>query len=593
MNKKICFFTPLLVLIMFLVGCANIEGNGTYIDNTVGEKCELSIMLGSGVRSILPEEFEGPELFYTLEGKSVRGNILPVTTLNFDPITNEAKIPLEYDTWELTLIAYKDEEHTLPVLKGYRVVDLTNGETLIHFDLKTYDLTTVGEIALSGNFVDEEDAVTKYVMTLKNFETDAIIEERPVEHTGNGTEEYPFTFAKQNLLPGTYLFAVKFIKETTKDGNPVEEQIGYWSEIVVVDAGNDTTKDDILIDVIMRKPSVPTDLQALLIEDSKSKDRYNVKLTWTDTSDNEENFVITVKEYADTTDAEGTEYRLLDETFIENDIRVDGSLLSGNTSCIISLPTGRLFDVVIQAENTIGISAECARVDATDTTGFTGYKASNKINLMNITYDLDRGQLQLSGDLTKTGEYLEYHIYKGTDIPLLEIKDPLGAEYPKLTKNNNPWLRWEDRTDAKNPVTITTATFKNVYVKAIYDQTFIISYTIEGYEDLAAARVIATYDDTTTPGVIETTEAKNAKIARNTKKDITIGIKAAVGDETKYSKFKLYIDDKKVTENDTMEYTVSTTDMELDIGTHTVMVCAYDETIDQWFSHIFAITITN
>ena len=94
-------------------------------------------------------------------------------------------------------------------------------------------------------------------------------------------------------------------------------------------------------------------------------------------------------------------------------------------------------------------------------------------------------------------------------------------------------------------------------------------------------------------GKIETTEAKNAKIARNTKKDIKIGIKAAATGETEYSKFKLYIDDKKVTENDTMEYTVSTTDMELDIGTHTVMVCAYDETIDQWFSHIFAITITN
>ena len=591
MNKKICFFTPLLVLIMFLVGCANIEGNGTYIDNTVGEKCELSIMLGSGVRSILPEEFNGPDLFYTLEGKSVRGNILPVTTLNFDPITNEAKIPLEYDTWELTLIAYKDAEHTLPVLKGFRVVDLTNGETLIHFDLKTYDLTTLGEIALSGNFVDEEDAVTKYVMTLKNFETDAIIEERPVEHTGTGAGEYPFTFAKQNLLPGTYLFAVKFIKETTKDGNTVEDQIGYWSEIVVVDAGNDTTKDDILIDVIMRKPAVPTNLQALLIEDSKSKDRYNVKLTWNDESDNEENFVITVKEYADETDLVGTEYTLLDETFIENDIRVDGSLLSGNTSCIISLPTGRLFDVVIQAENSIGISAECTRVDATDTTGFIGYKASNKINLMNITYDLDRGQLQLAADLTKTGEYLEYHIYKGTDIPLLEIKDPLGAEYPKLTKNNNPWLRWATPEDPNTPVTV--ATFKNVYVKAIYDQTFIISYTIKGYEDLAAARVIATYDDTATPGVIETTEAKNAKIARNTKKDITIGIKAAATGETEYSKFKLKIDQNTITENETMEFTISTTDESLTLGTHTVMVCAYDETIDQWFSHIFAITITN
>ena len=591
MNKKICFFTPLLVLIMFLVGCANIEGNGTYIDNTVGEKCELSIMLGSGVRSILPEEFNGPDLFYTLEGKSVRGNILPVTTLNFDPITNEAKIPLEYDTWELTLIAYKDEEHTSPVLKGFRVVDLTNGETLIHFDLKTYDLTTLGEIALSGKFVDEEDAVTKYVMTLKNFETDAIIEERPVEHTGNGTDEYPFTFAKQNLLPGTYLFAVKFIKETTKDGNTVEDQIGYWSEIVVVDAGNDTTKDDILIDVIMRKPSVPTDLQALLIEDSKSKDRYNVKLTWTDTSDNEENFVITVKEYADETDLVGTEYTLLDETFIENDIRVDGSLLSGNTSCIISLPTGRLFEVVIQAENSIGISEECVRVDATDTTGFIGYKASNKINLMNITYNLNGGKLDLAADLSKSNEYVEYYIYEGTNIPLLEIKDPEGAAYPKLTRNNNPWLRWATPEDPNTPVT--TATFKNVYVKAIYDQTFIISYSIEGYEDLARERVIATYDDAATQGTVETIEAKNVKIDRSTEKLITIGIKAAATGETEYSKFKLKIDQNTITENETMEFTISTTDESLTLGTHTVMVCAYDETIDQWFSHIFAITITN
>ena len=140
---------------------------------------------------------------------------------------------------------------------------------------------------------------------------------------------------------------------------------------------------------------------------------------------------------------------------------------------------------------------------------------------------------------------------------------------------------------------VTTATFKNVYVKAIYDQTFIISYTIKGYEDLAAARVIATYDDTATPGVIETTEAKNAKIARNTKKDITIGIKAAVTGETEYSKFKLKIDQNTITENETMEFTISTTDESLTLGTHTVMVCAYDETIDQWFSHIFAITITN
>ena len=379
--------------------------------------------------------------------------------------------------------------------------------------------------------------------------------------------------------------------ETTKDGNTVEDQIGYWSEIVVVDAGNDTTKDDILIDVIMRKPSVPTNLQALLIEESKSKDRYNVKLTWTDTSDNEENFVITVKEYADTTDLVGTEYRLLDETFIENDIRVSGSLLAGNETCTITLPTGRLFEVVIQAENSIGISEECVRVDATDTTGFIGYKASNKINLMNITYNLNGGKLDLAADLSKSNEYVEYYIYEGTNIPLLEIKDPEGAAYPKLTRNNNPWLRWATPEDPNTPVTV--ATFKNVYVKAIYDQTFIISYSIEGYEDLARERVIATYDDATTQGTVETIEAKNVKIDRSTEKLITIGIKAAATGETEYSKFKLKIDQNTITENETMEFTISTTDESLTLGTHTVMVCAYDETIDQWFSHIFAITITN
>ena len=112
-------------------------------------------------------------------------------------------------------------------------------------------------------------------------------------------------------------------------------------------------------------------------------------------------------------------------------------------------------------------------------------------------------------------------------------------------------------------------------------------------EDLARERVIATYDDATTQGTVETIEAKNVKIDRSTEKLITIGIKAAATGETEYSKFKLKIDQNTITENETMEFTISTTDESLTLGTHTVMVCAYDETIDQWFSHIFAITITN
>ena len=116
---------------------------------------------------------------------------------------------------------------------------------------------------------------------------------------------------------------------------------------------------------------------------------------------------------------------------------------------------------------------------------------------------------------------------------------------------------------------------------------------VDVVEDLARERVIATYDDATTQGTVETIEAKNVKIDRSTEKLITIGIKAAATGETEYSKFKLKIDQNTITENETMEFTISTTDESLTLGTHTVMVCAYDETIDQWFSHIFAITITN
>lgn len=621
MIKKISnFFVTLFAFAIMFVGCADLDLNSTYVDNKNSEKAILTIDIQGdtlAARTVLPNVWDGTTLFYMIEGKSARGNTLDPTKPTVEG--DKLKIALEYDKWELTLTAYKDEDCTLPVLKGYGTGDLTNGASEISFELKPYDITTVGTLNLGGTYIDSESTVKKYRMALIDYETG---EELTTPAAVEGTTS-PFAFGPfDDIAPGTYLFEIRFY-----NGEEIAsaKQIGYYSDLVIVDPGNTTEKTDIAIgDIIMKKPSSPTNLKAFRVENSDDGDYYNVKLTWEDNSTNEENFVLTIREYDSTgteidSDAvtDGTQpYAVLGDDFWTSNVRVSGSLLPSNEECVIKLPTGRLFEIEIAAENAVGLSDSddaidgdqpCARVDASGDilADHVGYNTTNKIARTKIIYNLNGGTLNFAS-ATHNGTYTEYKTYEGGNINLITPDTTGDPDYtptddaPSLIKNNQPFQKWvaEDGEGTRAGVdgddatkVIATIGFANLVVTANYNATYIINYTIPGHEDLAEDRVTATSDAADCINGTVDVKAGN--------KDIVFTLTATETDKPTYSSLKVNMTsasgsvrtliDDRVSGN---EFTCTINTVELDSGLYTVNVIAHDAEANQDYSYTFGITVS-
>lgn len=624
MIKKISnFFVTLFAFAIMFVGCADLDLNSTYVDNKNSEKAILTIDIKGdtlAARTVLPNVWDGTKLFYKIEGKSARGNTLDATKPTVEG--NKLKIALEYDKWELILTAYKDEACTLPVLKGYGTGDLTNGASEISFELKPYDIDTAGTLNLGGTYIDSEGTVKKYRMALIDYETGKELT-TPAADVGTTS---PFAFGPFNDIdPGTYLFEIRFY-----NGEEIAsaKQIGYYSDLVIVDPGNTTEKTDIAIgDIIMKKPSSPTNLKAFRVENSDNGDYYNVKLTWDDTSSNEENFVLTIREYDSTgteidsdTVTDGTQpYAVLGDDFWTSNVRVSGSLLPSNEECVIKLPTGRLFEIEIAAENAVGLSDSddaidgdqpCARVDASGDTlaGHEGYNVTNKIARTKITYNLDGGTLKFASD-TYNGTYTEYKTYEGANINLITPDTtgdpayvPTDAAPSLILNDKQPFQKWEaaagegTRADDDATKVIATIGFANLTVTANYNLTYIINYTIPGHIDLDENRVTATSD---AGDCINGTVDASANAGNN--KDIVFTLTATEDDKPTYSSLtvkmtsasgsvRTLIDDTVSVPGNEFTCTINTE--KLDSGLYTVNVIAHDAEANQDYSYTFGITVS-
>lgn len=593
MKNLIKLFCLVITVSVIMLGCTDLNLNGTFIDKNNSEKCILTVSYaGDSVRTILPTQWDGKDLYYKIEGTSSRLYTLPATTLTFEDKdgTQQGTVALEYDDWNLTLKAYKDEDCTKQVLEGYAFADLTNGDTEITFTLRAKNLTTEGSLSIGGTYKDEESVVAKYTMTLKNFFTRATVKS---EEVTSPADDGKFSFVStDDVVPGTYFFEMRFF-------NANDKEIGYWGDEVIVDAGNLTTKNDLSIDVLMKKPTAPTNLKAYLVNDSEKDEYYNLKLVWEDTSLNEENFVLTIHEY----DIDGNEidydsdvedvqpYATLGKDFWKSPIRVDGSLLAGNNECVITLPTGRLFEVGIASENVVGTSDVCSRVDSSSDSleGHTGLPVTNSIARVKITYNLNNGVLKFSKtDTGKSGSHIVYETYAGSDIPLItpitaDVTTEPTEEAPSLIYNNQPFQKWvaEDGTDA-----VKTNKFENLYVTANFNSNYIMSYTIENHKELATDRVTAT----STAG----SNCINQAIARTEDEKITFKVVAEQENEPTYSQIKVLISGnenlstKIVDGNLTAEIPLTS----FATGYNTINVCAYDSTAGQWYSFTFNITVT-
>lgn len=639
MINKITFLILAFTAFVF-AGCSNIMTGTTELEDTseVIKKCVLNIgienydSLGKELvsRTILPNDWDPDDVanfkFY-ISGNSSQGESFDNTEITFTG--GSAQMALSYSIWELTLTAKKNDN---AVLQGHTFVDLTNGGTSISFKLVSGTLKTGGQLNLGGTYTDDDNVVNHFKIGLYKFDTGEKVGSE-VTSTAQNVTDKEFSYTKSDVPPGTYLFAIKFFREK-ETSNYV--QCGYWSDMVVIAAGNTTEKTDIVIpDIIQKKPAAPTDLKAWLKDGSETEaGYYTIHVEWADNSINEENFVLTVKEYTALDDAAPTVFKILgvkednatkEEIFWGSDTRINGTLLSGSTWCELKLPTGRLFDISMEAQNFAGKSDVCARVAAGDTVTkkdpgendrtFTKYLVENdmRINRVKMSYVLDGGTLAKDASTNLTGTYVEYKTYEGSSFPVYgytpgnPAADPVVpptetlktnseglSGYPRLIKDNHPFQKW-DKTESDGSLVqaVSNDEYHDLTVTANYKLTYTINYSIDGYSDMEAGRVTITYNNGITDvdcinGIVEAGAA-----AANQNPPITFTVEDPTAGQMEFDSYRIRIDQSDIYTGTSNTFTYSHESVtNLSSGTHTVNVFAKKKNTDEWYSYTCAITIS-
>lgn len=524
------FITTAAVL---LAGCMNdmagsVEGDSrmatlslsaTGIPNDYAEKlASPSPKEESNARSILPDDpydigginstGQSAGLKLVLTGKSETGMTYGPTNVTLTAGTTPGTydfaetITMDSMSWNLVLTAYADDAKTKPVLVGYCSADLRQGSGTATFVMGTKGLKTPGEVDLSGTFVDTDDAALSYKAGIYRKDTGKAVDtEKTADCTTTDGSAEAFGFSASNIAPGTYLYTMTFYSKVAAAGNIV----GSFTDTIVIDPGNKLTKTNFDINVIGKKPGAPANLKAYLVNGSESSDgtTYEVKVTW-DKGTYETNYELNLVE-ADVdgnfTAANagglipgGTIYGMASmDTATPKEVKdfsgsdVFGtdstSMMYADTSCVLRLETGKLYEIQIRARNYIGTSAWVDRIASTDDASLgKGFDvpATQHLNRLLITYNLNGGTLtRASAGSNDTVKYAEYQSWT-TDTNLMVITPGTDTTTNRLTKNGADFAAWvleegtalaSDGTFAATTIKGTEVakyTYKNVTVKATF-----------------------------------------------------------------------------------------------------------------------------
>lgn len=526
---------------VLLAGCMNdmagsVEGDSrmatlslsaTGIPNDYAEKLASPSPKEEGnARSILPDDpydiggigsgsGQSDGLKLVLTGKSETGMTYGPTDVTLTAGTTPGTydfaetITMDSMSWNLVLTAYADDAKTKPVLVGYCSADLRQGSGTATFVMGTKGLKTPGEVALSGTFVDTDDAALSYKAGIYRKDNGkAVGTEKTADCTTTDGSAESFSFSATDITPGTYLYTMTFYSKAAAAGNIV----GSFTDTIVIDPGNKLTKTDFEIDVIGKKPGVPNNLKAYLVNGSESSDgtTYEVKVTW-DKGTYETNYELNLVEAkadgsfdpanGDGLIPGGTIYGMASmdtadpkevKDFSGSDVfgTDSTSMMYADTSCVLRLETGKLYEIQIRARNYIGTSAWVDRIASTDDAtlgkGF-GAPDTQHLNRLLITYNLNGGTLTRAG--TGTDETVTSTDYKSwtTDEKLLEITAGGDGSKNVLIKNGANFVAWvleegtalEKTNDAPAPdgtfaattikgTEVAKYTYKNVTVKATF-----------------------------------------------------------------------------------------------------------------------------
>lgn len=425
-------------------------------------------------------------------GKTLDAKIVTLTEQSTGHYSFNETIYLAAKKWLLTLVAYKtyngeNDPGNIAVLKGTSLVDLTNGTGTANFVMGIKGLTTTSQATITAKVPDSDKLTSKYTIGIYDKRNDSVITEKR-DLAVTASTEFNINYKTEPVEPGNYIFKVIFY-------DIVGKVVGSYFDTIIFEPGVNFTYDLGTLDVIGKKPSVPENLKAFLVNDSETLDTYDVLVTWdrsaltanyeleliTFTTDGNPNDTKTSKIYGiksmDPND--DTLENFVGSSIIGPD---SSAMLSCDNSCVLTLQLGKVYEIRLRARNYIAASEWQERIDADDKTDYTGFKIGDnanpiRINRLRIDYNLSSGTLkEFTGgaETSYTQKYAEYKSWnsKLVNTELLSISETEpqdGQDGYTLKFGDSQFTGWyKDSTE--NAAKVENFTYENLSVVAKYGQ---------------------------------------------------------------------------------------------------------------------------
>lgn len=425
-------------------------------------------------------------------GKNLDPTTVTLTEKGADLYTFNETIYLAAKKWVLTLVAYttyngENDPGNVAVLKGTSLVDLTNGTGTANFVMGIKGLSTKATATITAKVPDSDQLTSKYTIGIYNKRDGSVITEK--QDVGvTASTEFNINYTADPVEPGNYIFKVIFY-------NLAGKVVGSYFDTIIIEPGVNFTYDLGTLDVIGKKPSVPENLKAFLVNDSETLDTYDVLVTWDRSAltANYELELITFTSDGNPSDTKTSKIygiKSMDpnddtlENFVgSNIIGPDSSaMLSCDNSCVLTLQLGKVYEIRLRARNYIAASEWQERIDADDETGYTGFKAGDdenpiRINRLRIDYNLSSGTLKEFTGGAETAKYTQkYAEYKSwhqnlADTTLLSISETEPQAGYTLKFGDSQFTGWYENS-TETAAKVENFTYKNLSVVAKYGQSF-------------------------------------------------------------------------------------------------------------------------
>lgn len=421
-------------------------------------------------------------------GKTLDATTVTLTEQGTGHYSFNETIYLAAKKWLLTLVAYKtyngeNDPGNIAVLKGTSLVDLTNGTGTANFVMGIKGLSTKAQATITAKIPDSDKLTTSYTIGIYNKRDGSKITEQNNPITS--ATEFNINYTADPVEPGNYIFKVIFRNQ--------DKVVGSYFDTIIIEPGVNFTYDLGTLDVIGKKPSVPENLKAFLVNDSETLDTYDVLVTWdrsaltanyeleliTFTTDGNPNDTKTSKIYGiksmDPND--DTLENFVGSSIIGPD---SSAMLSCDNSCVLTLQLGKVYEIRLRARNYIAASEWQKRIDADDEAGFTGFKTGDdanpiRINRLRIDYNLSSGTLkEFTGGAENTiytQKYAEYKSWNSTlaNTKLLSISETEPQDGYTLKFGDSQFTGWYENS-TENAEKVENFTYENLSVVAKYGQ---------------------------------------------------------------------------------------------------------------------------